>query len=467
MNADRFIRSFKEIGIDDGGLVGGKNASLGEMYRELTPKGIRISNGGAITAEGCRPFLKFGGLDDKSATSLRSLDTRDVKKTIREIDLTGKRVLVRVDFNVPLTNGVVSDDTRIRASVPTIQYLIDHKARVILCSHLGRPEGKPTPALSLDPVAARLSELLNRHVRLAPDCVGRAVTIAIETMVCGDTILLENLRFHPEEEADDPSFAQQLASLADLFVNDAFGSAHRAHASTVGVARYLPAMAGLLMERELDVLGHLLSNPARPFVAILGGAKISGKISLVTSLLDRVDLLLVGGGMANTFLKTAGKAMGQSLVEESKLDVARELLIRGRDKLLLPQDLVVAGGSDARAARCVIGTEDVPPGWKVMDIGPKTVAAFRERLRDARTVVWNGPMGVFEMAPFAEGTLSVARALAEIPQATTVVGGGDTIAAVKQAGVEARMTHISTGGGACLEFLEGKQLPGVVALLNR
>jgi len=389
------------------------------------------------------------------------------KKTVRDIDPAGKRVLVRVDFNVPLHNGMVSDDSRIRASLPTIQYLIDHKARVILCSHLGRPKGKPTPSLSLGPVVARLSELLNRPVRLVSDCVGRAAARIVGTMAPGEVVLLENLRFHPGEEANDPTFAQQLASLADLFVNDAFGSAHRAHASTVGVARCLPAVAGLLMERELDVLGRVLTNPARPFLAILGGAKVSDKIGVVKSLLGRADGLLVGGGMANTFLKAGGKAMGQSLVDEDKLDVARELLLKARDKLLLPQDLVVAEGSDARAARRVVGVDDVPPGWKALDIGPKTVASFRARLRGAGTVVWNGPMGVFEMAPFAEGTLAIARALAELPGATTIVGGGDTIAAVKQAGVEARITHISTGGGACLEFLEGKQLPGVEALLDR
>ena len=389
------------------------------------------------------------------------------KKTVRDIDPAGKRVLVRVDFNVPLDKGFVTDDSRIRASLPTIQYLIAKDARVILCSHLGRPKGKPTPALSLGPAAACLSVLLNRSVRLVPDCVGPNVTAIVETMTRKDVVLLENLRFHPGEEANDPQFAQQLASLAELFVNDAFGSAHRAHASTVGVARYLPAVAGLLMERELDVLGRVLTSPARPFLGILGGAKVADKIGVVKSLLSRADGVLIGGGMANTFLKADGKEMGQSLVEESKLDAARELLQKGRDKLFLPQDLVVTNGAEAGAQRRVVDVAEVPPGWKAMDIGPKTVTAFRERLRGARTVVWNGPMGVFEMAPFAEGTLAVARALAEMPEACTIVGGGDTIAAVKKAGVEARITHISTGGGACLEFLEGRQLPGVAVLLDR
>ncbi len=313
------------------------------------------------------------------------------KKTVRDIDPAGKRVLVRVDFNVPLDKGVVTDDTRIRASLPTIQYLIDKDARVILCSHLGRPKGKPTPALSLGPAAARLSELLNRTVRLIPDCVGPNVTAIVKAMPRKDAVLLENLRFHPGEEANDPHFAQQLASLADLFVNDAFGSAHRAHASTVGVARYLPAVAGLLMERELDVLGRVLTSPARPFLAILGGAKVSDKIGVVKSLLGRADGLLIGGGMANTFLKAEGKEMGQSLVEESKLDAARELLQKGRDKLFLPQDLVVTIGAEAGVQRRVVDVAEVPSGWKAMDIGPKTVTAFRERLRAREPSCGTGP----------------------------------------------------------------------------
>jgi phosphoglycerate kinase len=387
------------------------------------------------------------------------------KKTIRDFDPAGKRVLVRVDFNVPLEHGTVSDDSRIRASLPTIQYLIDRQAKVILCSHLGRPKGKPVPGLSLRPAACRLGELLHQSVCLAPDCVGPAVTALVGDMKLGQVVLLENLRFHPEEEANDPKFAQQLAAAGELFVNDAFGSVHRAHASTAGVARYLPAVAGLLLERELDVLGRVLSNPDRPFIAILGGAKVSDKIGVIKSLLDRADTLLIGGGMANTFLKATGKAMGDSLVEDAKVAVARELLGQGKRKLLLPEDLVIAESLEAPLGR-VVGVDEVPAGWIALDIGPKTVASFRERLRGSRTIVWNGPMGVFEKPPFARGTISIAQAVSEVTGAATVVGGGDTIAAVKAAHVETRITHISTGGGACLEFLEGKELPGVAVLLE-
>jgi phosphoglycerate kinase len=389
------------------------------------------------------------------------------KKTIRDLDVSGKRVLVRVDFNVPLENNTVSDDTRIRAALPTIQYLIDHKAKTILCSHLGRPKGKPAPAYSLGPVGVRLSQLLEREVRTAPDCVGLVVQDLVNTLQPGDVLLLENLRFHPEEEANEAGFAQALASLADVYVDDAFGSAHRAHASTAGVTERLPAVAGFLMERELTFLGRALADPARPFVAILGGAKVSDKIAVIDNLLDKVDTLLIGGGMANTFLKAQGKEVGDSLVENDKLDVARTLLHDGNDKLILPVDAVIADRFDAQAQWHRVDVDDVPKGWRIVDIGPKTIERFTGHLRGAGTVVWNGPMGVFEMAPFAVGTFALARALAALTRATTIIGGGDSAAAVEQAGVAERVTHISTGGGASLEFLEGRELPGVAVLQEK
>jgi len=389
------------------------------------------------------------------------------KKTIRDIDVSGKHALVRVDFNVPLENGTVSDETRIRAALPTIRYLIDHKAKTILCSHLGRPKGKPDPAYSLGPVGVRLSQLLDQEVRTAPDCVGPAVQNLVSTMQPGDVLLLENLRFHPEEEANEAGFAQALASLADVYVNDAFGSAHRAHASTAGVAKHLPAVAGFLMERELEFLGRALTNPSHPFVAILGGAKVSDKIAVIENLLSKVDRLLIGGGMANTFLRAQGKEVGQSLVENDKLEVARDLLRKGASKLVLPVDVVIADQFDAHARRSTVVVDAVPPGWRILDIGPKTVDRFKEHLHGARTVVWNGPMGVFEMTPFAAGTFAIAHALAELSGATTIVGGGDSAAAVEQAGVAERITHISTGGGASLEFLEGRELPGVAVLQDK
>jgi phosphoglycerate kinase len=389
------------------------------------------------------------------------------KKTVRDLDVSGKRVLVRVDFNVPLETGTVSDDTRIRAALPTIQYLIEHKAKTILCSHLGRPKGKPDPTYSLGPVGVRLSQLLNREVQTAPDCVGPVVQDLVSTMRPGDTVLLENLRFHPEEEANEARFAQALASLADVYVDDAFGSAHRAHASTDGVANHLPAVAGFLMERELNFLGRALTNPTRPFVAILGGAKVSDKIAVIENLLSKVDRLLIGGGMANTFLRAQGKEVGESLVETDKLEVARELLQKGASKLILPIDVVIADQFDARALHCTVAVDAVLSSWRILDIGPKTVERFKEHLHGARTVVWNGPMGVFEMTPFAAGTFAIAHALAELSGATTIVGGGDSAAAVEQAGVAERITHISTGGGASLEFLEGRELPGVAVLQDK
>jgi phosphoglycerate kinase len=386
------------------------------------------------------------------------------KKIIRDVDVASKRVLVRVDFNVPLENGVVSDDTRIRAALPTIHYLLDHQAKTILCSHLGRPKGTPNPAYSLGPVSVRLSQLLGRAVRMAPDCVGPAVQGMVNTMQPGELLVLENLRFHPEEEANEEGFAHALASLADVYVDDAFGSAHRAHASTVGVAECLPAVAGFLMERELNFLGRALTNPARPFVAILGGAKVSDKIAVIENLLGTVDWLLIGGGMANTFLRAQGKEVGHSLVENDKLDVAKNLFKKGANKIVLPVDVVIADHIDALALHSTVSVDAVLASWRIVDIGPKTVELFQEYLRGARTVVWNGPMGVFELAPFAAGTFAIARALAELPGATTIVGGGDSAAAVEQAGVAERITHVSTGGGASLEFLEGKVLPGVAVL---
>ena len=386
------------------------------------------------------------------------------KKTLRNINVGGKRVLVRVDFNVPLEQSTVSDDTRIRAALPTIQYLLDHEARPLLCSHLGRPKGKPETKYSLKPVAERLSQLLQGPVEMAPDCIGPVVESMARKIPLGSVLLLENLRFHAEEEANEPEFARALASLAEVYVNDAFGSAHRAHASTVGVTRYLPAVAGFLMEKELAFLGQALAAPARPFVAVLGGAKVSDKIGVIHNLLGKVDSLLIGGGMANTFLKAEGKAVGESLVENDKLEQARALLREGGSKLILPVDVVVADRLDAKAERRSVGVDDVPVGWRILDIGPQTMEGFTQHLRRARTVVWNGPMGVFEVEPFAAGTFAMARALAELSGATTIIGGGDSAAAVEQAGVAQRMTHISTGGGASLEFLEGKELPGVAAL---
>jgi phosphoglycerate kinase len=389
------------------------------------------------------------------------------KKTIQHIDVAGKRVLVRVDFNVPLENSTVGDDTRIRAALPTIRYLLEHAAQPILCSHLGRPKGKPESKYSLTPVAERLRQLLSRPVQMAPDCIGPVVEGMSRNVPRGGVLLLENLRFHAEEEANDADFARALASLADVYVNDAFGSAHRAHASTAGITAYLPAVAGFLMEKELAFLGRALAAPARPFVAVLGGAKVSDKIGVIHNLLGKVDSLLIGGGMANTFLKAEGKAVGESLVENDKLEEARTLLRDGGSKLILPVDAVVADRLDAKAQTQVVNVDAVPAGWRILDIGPETTKRFIELLRTAQTVVWNGPMGVFEVEPFAAGTFGIARALAGLSGATTIIGGGDSAAAVEQAGVAQRMTHISTGGGASLEFLEGKELPGVAALQDQ
>ncbi|MGQ9626051.1 MAG: phosphoglycerate kinase [Anaerolineae bacterium] len=389
------------------------------------------------------------------------------KKTVRDIDCRGKRVLVRVDFNVPLENGQVTDDTRLRAALPTIQYLLDQKAKVILMSHLGRPKGKVKEELRMAPVARRLGELLGRPVKTASDCIGPDVQAAAESLGPGEVLLLENLRFYPEEEANDPEFARKLASLAEIYVNDAFGTAHRAHASTEGVAHHLPAVAGFLMEKELDFLGRALESPERPFIAILGGAKISDKIGVIENLLPKVDALLIGGGMANTFFKAQGYEVGDSLVEDGSLEVAREMLRKAAGKLTLPSDVVIADRFADDAARKVVKVGEIPPGWRILDIGPQSVALFKDKLRGAKTVVWNGPMGVFEFPNFAEGTVELARALAGLKGCMSIIGGGDSVAAVEKAGLADRITHISTGGGASLEFLEGRELPGVVALEDR
>lgn len=388
------------------------------------------------------------------------------KKTIRDIEVKGKRVLVRVDFNVPLSECTVSDDTRIQAALPSIQYLLNREATLILCSHLGRPKGKVVDDLRMDPVARRLSELLDRPVKKLDECIGPEVEASVLAAKPGDVILLENTRFHPEEKQNDPAFAAKLAALADLYVNDAFGTAHRAHASTEGVAQCLPAVAGLLMEKELEFLGSALASPERPYVAILGGAKISDKIGVIENLLGQVDSLLIGGGMANTFLKADGYDVAESLAEEGSLDTARDLLARAGNKLVLPVDVTVADRFDADAFSQVVTVSGVPPRWRILDIGPRTLELFQERLAGARTVVWNGPMGVFEFPKFAVGTEAVARMLAALPDATTIIGGGDSAAAVKRTGLAGKMSHISTGGGASLEFLEGKTLPGVAALLD-
>jgi len=386
------------------------------------------------------------------------------KKTIKDVEWSGKRALVRCDFNVPLDDDQnITDDIRIREAVPTIRYLLDQGAAVVLCSHLGRPKGQVVDTMRLTPVAGRLSELLNKTVNKLDDCVGPVVEAAVAAMKPGDVVLLENLRFHAQEEKNDPAFAKQLAALGDVFVNDAFGTAHRAHASTAGVADYMPAVAGFLMQKEIDFLGSAVENPKRPFVAILGGAKISDKIGVIANLLSKADALLIGGGMANTFFKAKGYEMGDSLVEESSLDQARDLMAKGGDKLVLPVDVVMADAFSADANTKTVGADAVQPGWRVLDVGPKTVKLFAEKVSGAKTVVWNGPMGVFEMEPFAKGTFEVANALA-VSNATTILGGGDSAAAVEQSGLADRITHISTGGGASLEFLEGIELPGIAVL---
>jgi phosphoglycerate kinase len=388
------------------------------------------------------------------------------KKTIRDIDLKGKKVLVRVDFNVPIKDGIVSDDTRIRAALPTIQYLLDQGAAVILCSHLGRPKEGPDPQFSMKPTADHLSKLIGKPVAFAEDCIGPIAEQAADQLKPGEILVLENTRFHKGETKNDPEMAKQLAALAEVYVNDAFGSAHRAHASTEGVARLLPAVAGFLMEKEIQYLGQAIANPQKPFVAILGGAKISDKIGVIRNLLNKADQVLIGGGMANTFFKAQGYPVGDSLVEDEALEVAKELLAQGSTKLRLPVDVVIADKFEDGAQKKTMSMGPIPDGWRIMDIGPETVEAFRKVILPAGTIVWNGPMGVFEFPNFAEGTFEIAKAVAEC-KGTTIVGGGDSVSAVMKSGVADRITHISTGGGASLEMLEGLILPGVAALLDK
>jgi len=391
-------------------------------------------------------------------------------KTIRDVDVGGLRVFVRADLNVPLDDGRITDDTRIRASLPTIINLLERGAIVILASHLGRPKGKVNDALRLRPVAERLGQLLGRPVRMTGDALGPGVQLAVDKLRPGDLLLLENLRFHAAEEANDADFAASLARLADLYVNDAFGAAHRAHASTEGITHHLPAIAGLLMEREVDALSSLLTRPPRPFHAVIGGAKVSGKLEVLEALLSRCQAVLVGGGMANTFLAARGLSLGKSLVEADQADSARRIAVEARRKrvrLMLPTDAVIAPQIHLRSRTQVVPIDAIPPDQMVVDIGPTTRVAFAEHLAKARTIFWNGPMGVFEIAQFAEGTNHMARSIASrsAAGAVTVVGGGDSVAAIEQLGLAERMTHVSTGGGASLEFLEGKTLPGVAALM--
>lgn len=387
--------------------------------------------------------------------------------TVRDIDVKGKRVFVRVDFNVPLENGRITDDTRIRAALPTIQHLVENGAIAVLASHLGRPKGKRNDEFSLAPCAERLQHLLGKPVVYASDCIGDEVEALIAKQEPGSVVLLENLRFYAEEEKNDPGFAAKLARLGEVYVNDAFGTAHRAHASTRGMADLMEIkVAGFLMQKEVDIMGKALSNPDRPFVAIIGGAKVSDKITVIENLLTKVDHLIIGGGMANTFLRAKGYATGKSLVEEDKVETAKELLAKGGDKILLPSDLVVASEFKADADRKVVSVDAIPDGWMALDIGPESAKAFGNAIQDAMTVVWNGPMGVFEMEPFARGTFAVAQAMAD-SQGCTIVGGGDSVAAVEAAGLADKMTHVSTGGGASLEFLEGRELPGVTCLATK
>ncbi len=388
------------------------------------------------------------------------------KMSVKDIDVAGKKVLVRCDFNVPLKEGVISNDKRIVAALPTIKYLKDNGAKVILCSHLGRPKGEWLPEFSLAPVAVRLSELLGCEVRMSKDVIGDDAHDISNTLKEGEVALLENVRYYKEETKNEPGFAKELASLAEIFVNDAFGTAHRAHASTTGVADYIPAVCGFLIQKEIDVMGKALDNPVRPFVAVLGGAKVSDKIGVITNLLEKVDTLIVGGAMAYTFLKAEGHNVGTSLCEEDKLELAAELLAKAKEKgvdLLLPVDHIAADKFDEEAEPVAVDSKDIPEGLMGMDIGPKSVEAFSNAVKNAKTVIWNGPMGVFEFKNFAGGTFAVAEAIADT-DCVSIIGGGDSVSAVTKLGFADKMTHISTGGGASLEFLEGLELPGIAAL---
>ena len=388
------------------------------------------------------------------------------KKTVKDIDLKGKRVFMRVDFNLPMADGRVTDDKRIKAALPTIKYVLEQGASLLLASHLGRPKGGPDPEFSLRAASEVLASLLGIPVKMAPDCVGSEVEAMAEELKPGEILMLENTRFHAGEEKNDLELARQMAALADVYVNDAFGSAHRAHSSTEGIARFLPAVSGFLMEQELEYLGRAVANPEHPYIAILGGAKISDKILVVETLLSKCDKLIIGGGMANTFLAAQGLNMQDSLVETASLETAKNIMAKSADKLILPVDAIIADKFDAEANTQTVDVDKIPAGWRMLDVGPKTLELYKRELDGAKLIVWNGPVGVFEMPRFAEGTFALAHMLAE-SKAITVIGGGDSASAVKKAGVVKQMTHVSTGGGASLEFLEGKELPGVAALMDK
>ncbi|MEW8969017.1 phosphoglycerate kinase [Mesobacillus jeotgali] len=392
------------------------------------------------------------------------------KMTVKDVDVKGKRVFCRVDFNVPMKDGQITDETRIRAALPTIQYLVEQGAKVLLASHLGRPKGQAVEELRLTPVAKRLSELLGKDVKKTDEAYGDSVKSEIDSMNEGDVLLLENVRFYPGEEKNDPELAKAFAELADVYVNDAFGAAHRAHASTEGIAKYIPAVSGFLMEKELEVLGKALSNPERPFTAIIGGAKVKDKIGVIDNLLEKVDNLIIGGGLAYTFVKAQGHEIGKSLLEEDKIDLAKSFMEKAKAKgvnFYMPVDAIVADDFSADANSKVVAIEEIPSDWEALDIGPKTAETYRDVIQKSKLVIWNGPMGVFEIDKFAEGTKAVAQALADANDTYSVIGGGDSAAAVEKFGLAEKMSHISTGGGASLEFMEGKQLPGVVALNDK